>query len=85
MVIFWSHLVHNWSLQHFSQDYGPVLQATCGVYGNLIYECRDLEFKVDSEQQIVEKLSRAILFALRELSPEICWEEVAKEIFFHIF
>ena len=42
-------------------------------------EWQDLQFKVDSELQIFEKLFMAILFALRVL-PEISWEEVAKEI-----
>ena len=48
----------------------------------LLNYCRDLQFKVDSEQQIfVEKLFMAILFALR-IFAEICWEEIAVEIFF---
>ena len=32
---------------------------------NFIYENWDLQFKVDSEQQIFEKLLKAILFTLR--------------------
>ena len=43
-----------------------------------IHEWRELQFKVDSERQIVKKLS--------EFLPEICWEEIPEEIFFfHIW
>ena len=52
-----------------------------------------IQFKVDSEQQILKSTPNdrflrtflmAILFWHSEFLPEICWEEVAEEIFLHI-
>ena len=42
-----------------------VSHTTSVVCVNFIHEWRDLQFKVDSEQQIFEKLFMAILFSLR--------------------
>ena len=53
--------IHNWSLQSFGQDYDPASYTTYVVHFNFIYECRDLQFKVDSERQIFEKLFMSIL------------------------
>ena len=36
-----------------------------------MHESRNLQFKVESEQQIFEKISIASLFTLREFLPEI--------------
>ena len=46
--------IHNWSLQPFSQDYAS--HATYVVWVNFIHERQDLQFEVDSERQIFEKL-----------------------------
>ena len=56
---------YNWSLQPFSQDYDLVSHTTYVVCVNFIHEWWDLQFKVDSERQIFEKLFMAILFTLR--------------------
>ena len=44
-----------------------------------------LQFQVDSDRQIFEKLFMTILFLLSEFLPEICWEEVAAEIVLSYF
>ena len=64
--------IHNWSLQPFSQDYGLASYTTHVVFVNFMCEWRDLQLYVDSERQNFEKLFHS----------EICWEEVAEEIFF---
>ena len=48
--------IHNWPLQPFSQDYALTSHTTHVVYVNFIHEQRDLQFNVDSERQIFEKL-----------------------------
>ena len=49
--------IHNWSSQHFSQDYDLVSHT------NFTHEWRYLRFKVDSERQIfLEKLFMAIFY-----------------------
>ena len=59
-------LIHNWSLQPFKQDYWPSFSHhLCCVCKNLIHKWRDLQYKVDSEWQIFEKLFVANLFTLR--------------------
>ena len=57
--------IHNWLLQPFSQNYDPVSHTTYVVCVNFLHTWRDLQFKVDSEWQIFEKLFMAILFTLR--------------------
>ena len=57
--------IHNWLLQPCSQDYGLASHITYVVWVILIYKWRDLQFKVDSGQQIFKKLLMAILFTLR--------------------
>ena len=44
--------IHNWPLQSFSQDYGLASHTTHAVNVNFIRERRELQFNVDSEQQI---------------------------------
>ena len=46
--------IHNWPLQPFSQDCG--LASFTIVCVNFIQEWQDLQFKVDFERQIFEKL-----------------------------
>ena len=48
--------VYNWPLQPFSQDYGLASHTTHFVCVNFIREKRDLQYNVDSEQQIFEKI-----------------------------
>ena len=48
--------IHNWPLQPFSQDYGLASHSTHVVCVNFMREWRDLQFNVDSERQIFEKL-----------------------------
>ena len=48
--------IHNWALQPFSQDYGLASNTTHIVCVNFMREWRDLQFNVDSELQIFEKL-----------------------------
>ena len=54
-----------WTLQAFSQDYDLASDSTDVAFVKIIHEWRDLQFKVDSERQIVEKLFMAILFTLK--------------------
>ena len=44
----------------------------------------DLQFKVKSEQQTFKKALYDNVYLLSEFLPEICREEIAEEIFFHI-
>ena len=49
-----------------------VSYTTYAVCVNFIHKWRDLQFKVDSKQQIFLKTLLAILFLLSEFLPEIC-------------
>ena len=63
--------LHNWSLQPFSQVYDQASHITYVVCVNFIYEWRNLQFKVDTEQQIIEKLfNRNFLYSQRNLLRE---------------
>ena len=46
------------------------------------WKSRDLQFNVDSERQIFEKLFHGRFILLSEFLLEIWWEEVAYELFF---
>ena len=74
--------IHNWSLQPFGQDHSLASHTTHIVCDNFTCEWWDLQFKVDSDRQIFEKLFMAILFKHSEFLPEICWGKVTEEIFF---
>ena len=52
----WHIYIHNWPLQPFTQDYGLASYTTHVACVNFIREWRDLQFNVDSERQIFEKL-----------------------------
>ena len=52
--------IHNWSLQPLSQDYDLASHITFIECVNFLHEWRDLQFKVDYERQIFEKLFMAI-------------------------
>ena len=58
--------IHNWPLQAFSQDYGLASHTTHVVCVNFIGEWWYLQFNVDTEQHICEKLfSWHFYFTLR--------------------
>ena len=42
----------------------------------------DLQFNFDSERLIYEKLFHVRFILFSELLPEICWEEIAEDLFF---
>ena len=54
----------NLSLQHFTYDYNLASYSTYVPCVNFLYEWRDVQFIADSEQQILDKLFKAILFSL---------------------
>ena len=51
---------------------------------NFILEWRDLQFKVNSDWQILKNFSMQF-YLFPELLPKICWDEVADEIFSNFF
>ena len=57
-------------------------QYTYVVDVNVIHEWRDLQFKDDSERQIFEKLSLAILFTLRAFARNLLRESHRRYICF---
>ena len=60
--------IHNWPLQHFSQNYGLASNTTHVVWVNFIHKWRNLQLKVDSEWQNFEKLFMAISLTLRDFA-----------------
>ena len=56
--------VHNSTLQPFSQDYRLAFHTTYVVCVNFTHEWRDLQFNVDSERQIFEKLFHGTFYLL---------------------
>ena len=77
---------HTWSFQPFHLDYGLTSYTTfVVVYDSLIHEWRDLQFKDDSERQIIILKNFPWLFYLLfEFLPEICFEDFGAEIFANI-
>ena len=53
--------IHNWLLQPFCQDCDLHYHTIHAVCVNFIYKWQNLQFKVDSERQIFEKLLMATL------------------------
>ena len=78
-----TYFICNWSLQPFSQDYDLPSHTIYVVCVNFIHKWRDLQLEVDFEPHILESFSWQFNI-LSEFLSEICWEEAAKEIFFHI-
>ena len=74
-----SKLLNNCFCTYIIGHYNLASHTTYIVYVNFIHEWRDLQFKVDSERQIFEKLFMAILFALSFCQKSA--EEIAVEIF----
>ena len=61
ITFFATTYIHNWPLQHFSQDYGLASHTTHVVCVNFIREwwtlnCGSLQFNVDSERRSFKKL-----------------------------
>ena len=78
--------IHNWPLQHFSQDYGLAAHTTHVVCVNFIHKGRDLQFNVASQRQNFWETLSWQFYLHSQFLPEIYWEEIAKEIFlFFIF
>ena len=65
--------IHNSPLQPFIQHYNLASHTTHVVCVNFICEWRDLQFNVDSERQIFQKLFM-LVFIYSEFLPEI-WKE----------
>ena len=67
------------------QYYDLACHITYVVCVNFIHECRDLQFKVDFEQWILEKLFMAILFYSQSFCQKSAERQQPKKYFFHIF
>ena len=80
--------IHNSSLEPFSQDYGLAPHTTHVVSINFIRERLQLQFKVDSEQQIFETIwdfhDNFINFALRVFVRNLLKGNRPRNIFFFI-
>ena len=76
--------VYNWSSQPFGQNYDIASHPTYVVCFNFIRKWRDLKFKADTELQIFRETIHHNCYLLSVFLPEICWEEVAEEIFLYI-
>ena len=59
----------------------PVSHITYVVFVNFIHNCQDLQFKANFERQIFVRNFSRQFYLLAEFFPEICWGEIAKEIF----
>ena len=66
----------------FSQDYH---QWSCVCVLMLNIRGVTYHLKAIPNDWAFQRLSMAIWFIFRKFLPEICWEKVADEIFFHIF
>ena len=63
--------IYNWPLQPFSQNFGLVSHTTYVVCVNFIRDWREVQFSVNSERQILDKLFHGIFILLSEFLPEI--------------
>ena len=75
-----NNYIHNWSLIHPSVRIMTSL-LTLLVCVNFIHEWRHLQFKIDSERQIFEKLVMAILFTLRVFARNLLRRSRRRNIF----
>ena len=76
------HYIHTYIIGHYNPSVGIidlVFHTTYCVCVDFIRKRKDLQFKVD---RFFEKLFMGIFYLLLEFLPEICWEEIAEEIFF---
>ena len=76
--------IHNWPLEPFSQDYGLSSHTTHVVCVNFIHESRDLQFNVDSERQIFEKLFHGRFIYSQSFCQKSADRKSPKKYFFHI-
>ena len=80
-----NHYIHTYIIGHYNPSVrimdlvSPTTYVACV---NFIHHWRDLQFKVDSERQIFWETSHGSFYLLSKFLPEICWEEIAKEILF---
>ena len=83
ITILIGHYIHNWPLQPFSQDYGLVSHTTHVVCVNFIRKCgKVLQFNVDPELQIFEKLFHGrFIFTLRVFPRNLLRESRRRNIF----
>ena len=77
LIYIHTYIIHNWSLQSFSQDYN--IASHYVACGNFIHEWRD------SELQIFEKLFMAILLTLRVFARNLHRVCRRKNIFIFLF
>ena len=68
-----TNVIHNWSIQPFSQDYYLSSHTTYVVCINFVHERRHLQFTVDSERQIFEKLFMVILLLCQKFCQSFCY------------
>ena len=74
----------HWSLQPFSQDYDLASHTTHFVCVNFIHEWRDLQFTVDSEREIFEKLFLGKFITLRVFTRNLPRGNCRRSTFFGI-
>ena len=82
-----SVLLHTYIIGYydcFSQSYGLASHIPYVECFNFIHEWRGVQFKVDLERQIFEKLFIAILLTLRVFGQKSAERKSPKEYFFHI-
>ena len=79
-----STYIHNWSLQPLVRIIDLVSYTTYVVCFNFIREWRDLQFKVDSERPIFEKLFMAILLLSQSFCQK-CAEKKSPKKYFSYF
>ena len=77
--------IHNWPLQPFSQNYALASHTTHFECVNFIREWRDLQFNVDSERQIFEKLSHGRLIYSESFCHKSAERKSPKKCFFPYF
>ena len=77
--------IHNWPLQPFSMDYGLASHTTHVVCFNFIRQWHDLQFKIDSERQISEKLFHGRFIYSQSFCQKSSERKWPKEIFFSYF
>ena len=71
------------STQLFSQDYGLASRNTYVVCVKFIHEWLDLQFKIDSERQIIEKLFHGRLIYSQSFCQESVERKSPKYIYFY--
>ena len=77
--------IHNWPLQPFSQNYGLVSHTTHVVCVNFKHKWRDLQFKIDSERQIFEKLLHGSFIYSQSFCKKSAERKSPKKYFFLYF